>query len=297
MRGRARYGSVRASYYNAATAAVEYVQAGDDEPTFVIRDPRPDAPQAKADAEAKLLELHRRTGALELTLAGNPALVAESPLQTDRLGGNVDGPWMVGGASNAIAGRSGYTTELYAETAPPAGRPDTKTIATGPQPVGGSAIGAGGGGRGGSSSGRGGGGIPSVPDLRRVVERAAAQYPVDDIHFVPDVVHALRAEGGPRWGFFRGSSGNIATDAVGYYLGEGPVNGSADVAIVVVRIADTPRWIPASQHVGAKPVEGFRGTRGLAFRASWLRCTTLAPGCPTSRTCPAWCGRATVARF
>ena len=79
VRGRARYGSVRANYYNSATATVEYVQAGDQEPTFVIRDPRPDAPQAEADAEAKLLELHRRTGTLELTLPGNPALVAESP--------------------------------------------------------------------------------------------------------------------------------------------------------------------------------------------------------------------------
>ena len=80
VRGRARYGSGRASYYNAATAAAEYVQAGDQEPIFVIRDPRPDAPQAKADAEAKPLDLHCRTGTLELTLPGDPALVAKSPL-------------------------------------------------------------------------------------------------------------------------------------------------------------------------------------------------------------------------
>ena len=43
VRGRARYGSVRASYYNAETAAVEHLQAGDQKPTYVIRDPRPDA--------------------------------------------------------------------------------------------------------------------------------------------------------------------------------------------------------------------------------------------------------------
>ena len=73
VRGRARYGSVRASYYSAETAAVEYVQAGNEEPTYVIRESRPDAAQAAADAEAKLLELHRRTGTLELTLPGNPA--------------------------------------------------------------------------------------------------------------------------------------------------------------------------------------------------------------------------------
>ena len=214
VRGRARYGSVRASYYNTATAAVEYLQAGDREPTFVIRDPRPDGPQAKADAEARLLELHRRTGALELTLPGDPALVAESPLQLYGWGSNVDGPWIVNRASHVIAGSSGYTTEVQAETAPPTERPDTKTVASGPfQPVGGLALGAGGGGR--SDAGGGGGGIPSVPDLRRVVERVAAQYPVDNVNFVPDVVQGLRAEGGPRWGFFRDLAGDIATDAVG----------------------------------------------------------------------------------
>ena len=35
----------RASYYNVETAAVEWMQAGDQKPTSVIRDPRPDAPK------------------------------------------------------------------------------------------------------------------------------------------------------------------------------------------------------------------------------------------------------------
>ena len=120
VRGRARYGSVRASYYHAVTAAVEHVQAGDQEPTYVMRDPRPDEPQAAAAAEAKLLELHRRTGRLELTLPGNPTLVSESPLQMSGWGATVDGPWIVSRASHVVAGSSGYTTEIAADTAPPA---------------------------------------------------------------------------------------------------------------------------------------------------------------------------------
>ena len=91
-----------------------------------------------------------------------------------------------------------------------------------------------------------------MPDLRRVIESVAAEYPetlsVANTSFVERVVAALRRADGPRWGFFRETSGDVATDAVGYYLGAGsPVDGSADVAIVVVRVADTPQWIPASQ--------------------------------------------------
>ena len=66
---------------------MEDVQAREQEPTFAIRDPRPDALQPRADEEVKLHELHRRTGTIELTLPGDPPLVAESPLQTGRLGG------------------------------------------------------------------------------------------------------------------------------------------------------------------------------------------------------------------
>ena len=120
IKSRARYGSVRASFYNAQTAAVEHVQAGDDEPTYVIREPRPDAPRATAYAEAKLRELHRRTGTLELTLPGDPALVAEAPLLMSGWGSTVDGPWIVSRAAHALGGRSGYTTELKADTAPAA---------------------------------------------------------------------------------------------------------------------------------------------------------------------------------
>lgn len=230
IRGRARYGAVRASYYDPVTGAAVEVQAGEGEPVFTIRDPRPDQPQAEADAKAKLLDLHRRTGTLELTLPGDPALAAESPLEMRGWGASVDGPWIVNRASHALTGSSGYTTEVEAETAPPADPVAVRTIALGSlQPVGTVAAG--------SSSG---GGAPA-PRLPHVVERVAALHPEalrqaeHSWEFLDLVVEALRETGGPRWGYNckRGDCSALSRDAVAYYRGApGGGANSSDVAIV-----------------------------------------------------------------
>ena len=62
---------------------------------------------------------YARTGTLELTLPGNPALLAESPIQMQGWGSSVDGPWIVSRASHVVTGSSGYTTRIAADTAPP----------------------------------------------------------------------------------------------------------------------------------------------------------------------------------
>ena len=78
---------------------------------------------------------------------------------------------------------------------------------------------------------------------------AARPDEVDSPTFVEDyVVPALRAAGGARWGRFRDAGGVIATDAVGYYRGAGdPVDGSSEVAIVIVTLLGEPAWFPAGQ--------------------------------------------------
>ena len=124
---------MRASYHNAESASVAHVQAGDSEPVFMIRDLRPDRPQAIADAEAKLLELHRRTGTIELTMPGDPALLAESPVLMRGWGNGVDGPWIVRRATHVYSS-AGYTTKVAADTAPSAERPTIVEVP--PSPLG-----------------------------------------------------------------------------------------------------------------------------------------------------------------
>ena len=76
-RGRPRYDSVQASYYDVAAAGMVHVTAGTGEPRYAIREPRPDRAQALADAQARLARYSRQTATLGLDVVGDPTLVAE----------------------------------------------------------------------------------------------------------------------------------------------------------------------------------------------------------------------------
>ena len=116
-RGRPRYGSVVASYWDAGAARMMHVRAGDGAPAFVMRESRPDRAQAAADAAAHLARLSRQTAALDLALVGNPALVAEGRITTRGWGEGTDGQWTITRAEHALS-PAAYTTSITADRVP-----------------------------------------------------------------------------------------------------------------------------------------------------------------------------------
>ena len=116
-RGRPRYESVVASWWDPAAARMMHVRAGSGSPAFVIREPRPDRDQAAADAAARLARLSRQTAALELAVVGDPTLVAEGRIATRGWGEGTDGQWTITRAEHVLT-PAGYTTSITADRVP-----------------------------------------------------------------------------------------------------------------------------------------------------------------------------------
>lgn len=127
LRGRARYGAVQVFYQDADVGPPRLVQAGAGDPVFAVRGRQPDEESAQAAARAKYRELATREASLELTLPGDPSLMAESPLRMSGWGRDVDGRWVVRRARHVLTPGAGFTTEIEAAAVPPASIP-TRTI-------------------------------------------------------------------------------------------------------------------------------------------------------------------------
>ena len=112
---RGKYGAVTAEWHDKATAQRETVKAGDGDPVYKIRRSYPDATQAQASAEAKLAALDRGTGTLEITLPGNPALMAEGEINMIGFRSGIDGSWLLNRVIHTI-GSQGFSTSLNAES-------------------------------------------------------------------------------------------------------------------------------------------------------------------------------------
>ena len=115
-RGRPRHASVVASYWDPAGAEMKHVRAGAGSPAFVIREPRPDRDQAAADAAARLARLSRQTATLDLSVVGDPALVAEGRITTRGWGEGTDGQWTITRAEHVLS-PAGYRTDVTADRA------------------------------------------------------------------------------------------------------------------------------------------------------------------------------------
>lgn len=116
-RGRPRYGSVVAGYYDVRAARVVHVTAGSGEPRFVIRDLLPSRAQALADAQARLARGRRQTAILSLSLVGDPTLVAEGRISTTGWGGSTDGTWSITRVIHTLSA-SGFRSQVSAEIVP-----------------------------------------------------------------------------------------------------------------------------------------------------------------------------------
>ena len=106
-RGRPRYESVQASYYDVATAGMVHVTAGTGEPRYVIREPRPDR------AQARLARLRRQTATLDLSVVGDPTLAAEGRIRTAGWGGGTDSVWSIARVVHTLSDR-GFQSQVSA---------------------------------------------------------------------------------------------------------------------------------------------------------------------------------------
>ena len=119
--GRGKFKTVTARYHDTAKAERLSVSAGQGEPGFILPYTYPDAAQAMTAAKAKLAALERGTAKLELTVVGDPGLVAEARLTLSGLTTKADGEWSIIRAIHKLDGQSGYTCSLSTET--PKGNP------------------------------------------------------------------------------------------------------------------------------------------------------------------------------
>lgn len=112
---RSMYGAVRASYWDVEQAMLVHVTAGDGTPVSDLPEPRPDRAQAEADAAARLRALTRRTATLDLSMPGDPSVVAGGIVEMAGWGAPVDGRWVTNRVSHRLDGSTGYVTDLTAE--------------------------------------------------------------------------------------------------------------------------------------------------------------------------------------
>ena len=115
VKGRPRYGSVVASYQDVAAGRLMHIREGAGEPTYQIREPLPDRPQAEAAAKARLTRLSRQTEELEMQVPGNPMLVSEVVVAIDRWPTAEGSRWTVLRAEHTLTKARGYVTSVTAE--------------------------------------------------------------------------------------------------------------------------------------------------------------------------------------
>lgn len=112
---RTKYRSVTAKYRDIDQGKTITVRVGEGDPTFEIRDPRPNRDQALADAESRYKTLQRKSGSLSLTLPGNPILMAEGRVVMKGWRDGVDGDWSITRVTHVISGNGGYRCDVTAE--------------------------------------------------------------------------------------------------------------------------------------------------------------------------------------
>ncbi len=114
---RGKFRQVIAQWRDLQAALTRSKTAGKGEPIYRLTHLYPDAAQALAAARSKLDQLTRGAGELELTLPGDPTILAETPLNLTGFRDGLDGPWTTRTATHKITS-SGYTTTLAADARP-----------------------------------------------------------------------------------------------------------------------------------------------------------------------------------
>ncbi|WP_045856249.1 phage late control D family protein [Teredinibacter purpureus] len=115
---RTEYGSVVAIWHNRVTAAQEQVIEGtaDAEPIYRMPHLFTSEAEAKAAAKAQHNRKKRDASTLDLTVVGDPGIVAGGSVMLVKIRSEVDGLWIIKSATHTLSG-SGYqcTVSLYRE--------------------------------------------------------------------------------------------------------------------------------------------------------------------------------------
>ncbi|MBU2714271.1 contractile injection system protein, VgrG/Pvc8 family [Zooshikella harenae] len=108
---RSGYKRVIAKYHNSSTGQTESITVGQGEParTLSIQYPTREAAQAATHAAIKGAE--RSKASLEITLPGDPWLVAERPVNISGVRVGLDGKWLIKTARHRVSGE-GYEVSV-----------------------------------------------------------------------------------------------------------------------------------------------------------------------------------------
>lgn len=112
---RGKYGAVEGFWHNKQTAQQEKVKIGDGAPVYTIRHTYDTKEQLEKAAKAKLNQLQRGTGTLNISLPGNPSFMAEGKLTIIGIRSGADGDWSITSVEHQLD-NSGYVCRINAQT-------------------------------------------------------------------------------------------------------------------------------------------------------------------------------------
>ena len=108
---RGSFHSVQAKYVDRNKAETITVTVGEGDPAFIVRASYKDEEEATIAAEAKLDAFTRGKAKVELTLPGNPAVMAEAELTLKGFRDGVNGSWIVETVEHRFSNQ-GYVTTI-----------------------------------------------------------------------------------------------------------------------------------------------------------------------------------------
>lgn len=113
--GRARYGAVKAKWFDVSKAKERWVQVGTAEPIKVIDSIYTSDKESWKYARSVFNSLARGEQSLSLGTAGNPNIVAESPLKIAGVQSSIDSVnWVIESCEHSI-NSNGFKTKIKAK--------------------------------------------------------------------------------------------------------------------------------------------------------------------------------------
>lgn len=110
---RGKFGTVIAKYHNFSTGKEESISVGNEEPAYEMRYTFTDESKATEAATAKLAEFKRGISKLEISLAGNPILNAESKVIIPDIKYLKNRIWIIDNLDHELSDQ-GYTSRIVA---------------------------------------------------------------------------------------------------------------------------------------------------------------------------------------